>query len=292
MIRDKSLDLINLKLLHAGFTTLDETWHYHNVVSPFTRIYCITDGRGQVEFDNEHLALEPGHLYLIPGYTRSNYKCTGYMKQYYLHVFTGLAGSLDVYDYLEFTHNVPAGADDEALFHRLVYLNKDKRLNDYDPQSYDNKPELTGAAGMENVTRIAQYLEGKGLLLQILSRFVSGEKRRKSDVRESARIRNAVYYINTHLHREIRITELSDFLCLSPDYFSRLFARITGYRPREYINRKKIERAQELLLSTERSIGQIAAETGFADVAYFTRMFKKVAHCTPMTFRKQQAGYG
>ncbi len=290
MIPDKSLDLINLKLVHAGYSDLDARWDYQNVVSPFTRIYCITNGEGTVEFNGRSLKLENGYLYLIPGYTRSNYKCAGHLGQYYLHVFTGLAGSLDIYDYLEFHHKVSSGKEDEALFHSLVRLNKDKQLKDYNPKSYDNKPNLTGAAITERVTRIAQYLEGRGLLLQILSRFVAGEKKQKVEVRDNARIRKAVYFINSHLDQVIHLKELSELVCLSPDYFSRLFDRVTGYRPVEYINRKKIERAQELLLISDMAVGDIAIQTGFREGSYFNRMFRKYVRCTPLEFRKHKRG--
>jgi len=74
---------------------------------------------------------------------------------------------------------------------------------------------------------------------------------------------------------------------LQHDYFSRLFLQFTGERPLTYIHGKRIERAQYLIATTSLSFSEIAEETGFENVPYFSKIFKKVTSLTPGEYKKQ-----
>ncbi len=72
---------------------------------------------------------------------------------------------------------------------------------------------------------------------------------------------------------------------LSYSYFSRLFKRIMGKSYTVYVNHIRITEAQRLLVSTEKSITEIAQDVGFSTASYFIDMFKKQVNITPMQFR-------
>jgi len=80
----------------------------------------------------------------------------------------------------------------------------------------------------------------------------------------------------------------SDKICLSPNYFSDLVKRETGISPKEYISRRLLETAKELLLAQTLSITQISQRLGFQYPQHFTRFFKKFTNITPAQFRQSQ----
>ena len=71
----KYLQLLKLNLLNIGFASLDDSWDFDNVFSPFSRLYYITSGTAKVYHNNQVFHLKPNHMYLIPSNTYSRYKC-------------------------------------------------------------------------------------------------------------------------------------------------------------------------------------------------------------------------
>ena len=80
----------------------------------------------------------------------------------------------------------------------------------------------------------------------------------------------------------------ADKVCLSANYFGDMIRRQTGQTASEYIQRKIIGRAKEYLLSSDMTMSQIAYELGFQYPQHMSRMFKRVAGCTPNEFRNRK----
>ena len=72
----------------------------------------------------------------------------------------------------------------------------------------------------------------------------------------------------------------------SPRSFQRKFKNLTGYTPNEYIARKRIAAAQELLLKKpELAIGEVGFACGYIDNVYFSRKFRQIVQMTPKEWR-------
>ena len=95
-------------------------------------------------------------------------------------------------------------------------------------------------------------------------------------------------YIHSHICEEIDIDELSEVACITKTYLIRLFRKEFGTSPLQYINKKKVERAQLLLCTTDMPVKEVAYRIGFNDQSYFIRMYRKVTGTTPQEYRKQQ----
>lgn len=80
----------------------------------------------------------------------------------------------------------------------------------------------------------------------------------------------AIQYINKHLDKRISVSVLADLMCITPDHFSKVFKRIIGMPPCEYIQMKRIERAQTLLLTSHMSIIEIAEKVGITNLSQFS----------------------
>jgi AraC-like DNA-binding protein len=87
--------------------------------------------------------------------------------------------------------------------------------------------------------------------------------------------------------RSWRVSELADVAGLSPVQLERLCRRTLGLSPRSLIQRLRIEQAVHLILTTQDTLGEIAALCGFYDQSSFTRQFRAVLGITPGAYRQR-----
>ena len=95
----------------------------------------------------------------------------------------------------------------------------------------------------------------------------------------------AKYYISEHLTEELTVANIAASLYITPNYFSRLFKRVTKEGCNEYIVRKRIEKAKSLLETTSLKTGKIAMMVGYRDTNYFSLAFKKHTGKSPTKYR-------
>lgn len=94
-------------------------------------------------------------------------------------------------------------------------------------------------------------------------------------------------YISENYMETITIEELAEILHFSPQYFMRFFKKYTKMTCLDYINDYRLNIAARLLLETNKSINEIAAESGLENVSYFNRLFKRKYEMTPREYRKK-----
>lgn len=93
-------------------------------------------------------------------------------------------------------------------------------------------------------------------------------------------------YVEKHLHRKCSLAEAAKECALHPDYLSRLFHRETGMTFRAYVVQEKMQRARQLLATTDHRIVTISDQLNLSSASYFIKLFKKRFGMTPVTFRK------
>lgn len=98
-------------------------------------------------------------------------------------------------------------------------------------------------------------------------------------------VRSALEIIKYNYNNDLNIKALSDSLFLDSAYFSRLFKKRTGMSPKQYLLKIRMERAKELLLTTDHSIKEIAATVGYNDPLYFSKLFYKAEGMAPSKYR-------
>ncbi|MFM9281751.1 AraC family transcriptional regulator [Paenibacillus jiagnxiensis] len=96
-------------------------------------------------------------------------------------------------------------------------------------------------------------------------------------------------YISGHLGEELSVHELARMAGLSRFHFSRLFSELTGRTVSEYINQLRINKSEYLLIHTDMTISEIAWTTGYNDISYFSRTFKKYKSVSPSELRAASA---
>jgi len=99
-------------------------------------------------------------------------------------------------------------------------------------------------------------------------------------------VRLIVRHIEANLAGNIPIGSLSEIARLSNGHFCRAFKISTGDTPHTFITRKRIERAQRMMVTTRDSLSQIACACGLTDQAHLTRLFRKFVGETPLVWRR------
>jgi transcriptional regulator GlxA family with amidase domain len=102
--------------------------------------------------------------------------------------------------------------------------------------------------------------------------------------------RRVLDHIETRLATPIRNRELAALVGFSEFHFNVAFRNSLGSPPHEFLIRRRIERAQQLMLSTDMSLCDIATECGLADQAHLSRQFRRVVGASPAAWRKCAVG--
>lgn len=95
-------------------------------------------------------------------------------------------------------------------------------------------------------------------------------------------------YINEHLCEPINREDISKRFNITPNYFSRLFCEKFNITFSQFIITKRLEKAKELLTTTEMSVSDIARVSGYDDVQYFWKVFRRVVGTTPQQYRQEK----
>jgi AraC-like DNA-binding protein len=101
----------------------------------------------------------------------------------------------------------------------------------------------------------------------------------------STSINRAIRYIEDHLDRPLSLPEIADAAALSESWFKALFRREVGMSPGEYVVRRKIRQARQMLRSGQHSVRDVAAAMGFSSSQYFATAYRRVMGASPSTER-------
>lgn len=276
-------------LLNIGYAIHDGDWNWKNINSPFARVHVITEGAAKIIRDDIQIPLKENHLYLTPAYTNHSYECNGKFSLFYIHIYENPERKTSIFDSLAFPLEIEGDSLLLQLVQRLYDINPRRELSFYDPKSYDNATELIKNIALQSSTPLALEAESQGIINQILSRFLAGATEKTPNVDE--RLLKVLDYIHSNIHLPISIEELAELTFLTKDHLIRLFKKQMNCTPGKYINQKKIEKAQLLLLLNDHSIQELAYDLGFENVSYFNRLFKKITGENPSAHKKRLAAF-
>lgn len=125
-----------------------------------------------------------------------------------------------------------------------------------------------------------EQLEKKALFYQLVGSVLHAARARHHRDNGSM-MEQAIQYIRSHYMEQIALEALAGRCGMKPKYFSYLFRKYAGISPIHYLIRYRMSRARELLLRGRYSVAEVAKSVGYADVYYFSRLFKKQMGCAP-----------
>ncbi len=104
--------------------------------------------------------------------------------------------------------------------------------------------------------------------------------------RDNSILSPAIDYMHQNLDQNLSLKEAASMCFISPSYFSRIFTKEMGDTFSSYVSNLKMDKAKELLKTTDMLIREISLELGFNDQSYFIKQFKINEGVTPANFRR------
>src|SRR6476661_908820 len=165
-------------------------------------------------------------------------------------------------------------------------------------QGQFDRDEKLGGVLAEFVSELTDEKPGKEIVLhalieQLLVHVLRNYSQpRRSDELELSRaglvdrrIRRSVELMHSQLDQELTLKALAAASYLSPFHFARLFKKLTGATPHNYLAGVRAARAQLLLAETELSVTEVGARVGYLSASHFTKAFRLATGTTPREFR-------
>jgi AraC-like DNA-binding protein len=269
--RVMSVAALNVRVNRAAVVQCEPEWSWHPDAENLTDFdfWMVWTGKGEMICEDKAVSLRPGSAFCL----RPRQHC---------HVTHDRKHRLGVgyvhFDFLDALGRVvyPKEADLPPLVGRLAKV-----------QFYEgvlrHVAEICrlGKAGLR--VRAADYLK---LVLNDFLDECSSETPSGLDLEHAERIQTVMRYVQENPGRIFTVSELSKLASYSTDYFTHVFTRVAGARPKEFCIRVRMERAQQLLRESRMSIGQIASALGYADMFFFSRQFKQWFGMSPRKWRK------
>lgn len=145
--------------------------------------------------------------------------------------------------------------------------------------SYTSKQFIKMADNCNSVPELEQIHS------DMLFTFAQKMKNLRKMLASSSYIRKAIEYINDHLHEQIQMKSLSEYVGLSDKYLSSLFKKETKMTTFAYIEKARIQKACTLLRYTDMTYAEIADSLAFCSHSYFSSVFKRHCNMTPLQYR-------
>ncbi len=119
-----------------------------------------------------------------------------------------------------------------------------------------------------------------------LSKSLHSEMNHKNN-KSLDRLKGLLKYVETNYQEKISIADAARICSFSQSHFMKFFKTSIGMPFTDYLNDYRITMASRLLISSSETVANIAVETGFENLSYFNRVFKRKYRCTPTEFRRR-----
>jgi AraC family transcriptional regulator len=100
-------------------------------------------------------------------------------------------------------------------------------------------------------------------------------------------VERVIQVMHAHLHEVLTLEELASVACLSPSHFHRVFHRLLGIPPGEFLSALRLQAARRLLVTTPLSVTEICFEVGYTSIGSFTSRFTQLVGLSPRLLRQR-----
>jgi AraC-like DNA-binding protein len=239
-------------------------WQNGRILNEYAFVY-ISEGKGLFETTTGTSSLSPGNLIIVQPDIWHRYKPDE--KKGWTELYIGFSGTiakqLMSHPLIKRSVNVDCGLQENLLdcFHRIFDLVKEE------------KPGFQMVAS--------------GLVMSFIGRVISALKFKDfAGTLSETIVEHAKFHIRQNLENKMNFEEYSLEHNVSYSNFRKIFKKYTGFSPCQYQINLRILKARESLLTSDKSIKQVAMDLGFESESYFTRCFKAKTGILPSELGK------
>jgi AraC-like DNA-binding protein len=270
-----SLNDANANILIVGYFPCKPEWKIPLYKSKNDCLFYIEKGKGWIDFDGQRVETKAGDLHV---FKKGHYRELSHDKTDCFSVYSVLfqleqSNNQRPLETLPFAHTYHLDYKDHLLtieFYKNI-INHFK-LN-------TNADELKAKAFLlQFIAQVLEWEKSYPLSRKILNTSVN--------LKRDSRINDSVNYIFENISENVTVNDLSALCHLTADHFAKLFKKETGESPKNFIRKVKINHAKAMMVTTDKTINQIAREVGMIDPFYFSRSFTQITGISPSLYRK------
>ena len=261
-------------------------WRSQQMSFPYWRLYWNSSGKAKVVY-NKTIYLEPDKLILIPPNTPFSTDIEGAdMDQSRPYSLKGgriesremeeqmIRQGTVLHLFIHFTLGYPFDTISPEIFQFEVSMDQKKLIHSITEQLLHGRVKFDQTGSLELYS-----------LLFLLLHQIPADTWRNRNL--DTRVINGIRHMEENITQvEIANASLAEKGGMSVNAYARIFKEQTGYSPRKYLQKMRIEKACNLLHHSDLSIEQIASACGFSDRYYFTRLFSRTKGISPGVFRR------
>jgi AraC-like DNA-binding protein/mannose-6-phosphate isomerase-like protein (cupin superfamily) len=273
--------LLSLKIWQLTRDAGHTDWHYH----PECELLLIRSGRLDIEISGQTLQLLAGDVVIVGSRQLHRDRSFGPPLEYivlqfdlqsffdqstipYLQYFNETKVPLSAMNYI-FQENAFARAEAAACI-REIHEEAHRKESGYE---------------------LAVNMLVKKLLLILIRNDRHGLLASQDRV-ERIRLKPVLDYVESHIDGRIAVEDASRLANMSYYYFVKFFKKVMGMSFTEYVNFRKIKRAEQLLLTRDLSVTEVGDQIGMANMAHFYKMFKRFNGFSPKEFQRRMLAWG
>lgn len=252
----EKMNKVQLLILSGGHARVEKGWQGHVVSPAYSRLYYILDGEFSIlSKEGDIFPLTKGNCYLIPAGYSFDYDCDSFMEQVYFHVKLCDFDGIDLLKHCArpLVYPLETATDYVALIH---------------------------------TSGIADSLKARQEICNSLFTFLEKYQITLEKNEYTLQVQNAIRYIDSRLSIQLSITEIAANVYAAPSTLTRNFKRETGMTIGQYIDSSVMFKAEQMLLSSPKSVLEISESLGFCDQFYFARRFKEKFGVAPRDYRR------
>lgn len=252
-----------VKILDGGYTLCGKQWETRGMFTvPFCRLYLVVSGGAQVIIGKHELELQRGNVYFLPGNILSRNGCNDFMEVFWVH-FAPLSLWLEHF----------------LAHHKEVHTWPLEKLKNWE-HVYCRLKRFSFAENSSEHYRLQSFL------IYLLADLLA-DKNQIIDSGLFLRLKNALLFMDREYLRNPPLAAIAAKANMAPNYFHRKFRELfPSFTPYSYMEAKRMRDAKTFL-AVGHSLKETAEMTGYSNVFYFSRSFKKVFGKSPGIIRKE-----
>jgi AraC family transcriptional regulator of arabinose operon len=259
---------LDLYLCYCGIEECDPAHAYGPTTRDEYLLHYILDGEGTFTINGMTKKLGKHQIFLITPKVVTYYKADA--KNPWTYIWIGFNGT-KAKTYLEYANfnedNVTGSFDDASIL--LSYV---KHMLD--------ASKLTSA----NELKREGYLF---LFLSALMESCGDASGNRHDYSYQIYVEHALEYIEHNYQKEIHVTDIAEYIGVTRSYLTMCFQKSLNTSPQQYLIQYRMEKAKDLLKTTNMAINVIATEVGYDNALAFSRIFRQTCNMAPKAFREK-----
>jgi len=237
------------------------------------KIYYITKGGATLVSSKETINIRDGYIHIIDGHRLTEMKCADSMDVIWLHFEPE---SLFVEQVLSALPPIISLSASDISYNRSDW-------NDI-IKIFDTSKQPTDCIA----NSLSGYCALQSLTLAVLGTAFENHPPVKNRIalNQLYRFKDVVSFMDTHYHENPSLEKLAAKTGMAPEYFHRQFRKLFKITPHEYMFKRRVSKARNLLKKTNLQIQEIAIQCGYDNPFYFSRIFTKQLGVSPTEYRK------